>query len=194
MCYLHKIHNSLTEFSALNIDTEKKNYTARCSQNGLSENKDTYAALSYFITSQWLFLAPGINPISLVCPRPSHLGCFFLLLSPFLYYLRIVSETVLSSWKLPFSHMSNCYSTFRSQLQHYLVASFLDAVNYVVLCGSKTMHVYMACYIFSIGTLRSQNYNSFLIAYLPWQTRRAGIKCVLATIISPMSRLMSALQ
>ena len=177
---------------------KKKNYSACCSQNGLSENKDTYAALSYFITSQWLFLAPGINPISLGCPCPSPLGHFFLLLSPFLYYLRIVSDTVLSSWKLPFSHMSNCYSTFRSQLQHYLVASFLDAVKYVVLCGSKTMHVYIACYIFSIRTLRSQNYNSFLIAYLPWQTMRAGINYTdyvgLATIISPMSRLMSALQ
>ena len=143
MSYLHKIHNSLTEFSALNIDTKKKKKKPilHVAVKMVFQRIDTYAALSYFITSQWLFLAPGINPISLGCPCPSPLGHFFLLLSPFLYYLRIVSDTVLSSLKLPFSHMSKCYSTFRSQYQHYLVASFLDAVKYVVLCGSKTMHV-----------------------------------------------------
>ena len=174
---------------------KKKKNSACCRPNGLSENKDTYAALFYFITYQWLFLASRKNPISLGCPCPSHLHHFFLLLSPSLYYLRIVSDTVLFSWKLPFSpHMSNCYSTFGSQLQHCLVASFLNAVKYVVFCGSQTIHVYIACYIFYIRTLRSQNCNYFLIAYLPWQTTRAGIKCVLDTIISPMSKLMSTLQ
>lgn len=120
---------------------------------------------------------------------------FLLMFSP-LNYLRTFPDTVPFSWNTPISsHMSICYSAFGSQCKHYhCLSNFLDALEQVVFCGFSTVHIHTACFIFFVRTLRSQNCHYLLIAYLPCQKRRAGIKSVLTTIISPMSKLVPALQ
>lgn len=115
--------------------------------------------LPFFITYQWLSLAPRVNPSSFICSCPFYLGHFFLTLSLSLNYLRTFPQAVLF-WNQPPPSLLTCLTaTQPSNLSLNVITSLRLPQCSDIFCGLSTVHIHTAPFISSIRTLRSQNCN-----------------------------------